>query len=222
MPKKLDITGEKYNKLTALREAGRNTSGKIQWECECECGNIIVAVASHLRSGNTKSCGCLQREKARKRFLSHGDAKTPFYKVWNNIMSRCHNENSVNYAYYGGRGIAVCERWHTYENFKEDMLESYLKHKEENHNTSLERIDVDKGYSPCNCKWVTMTEQGSNRRRNKMITFNGVTKTLAEWSHETGLDWTTIRSRIERYDWSIEKALTTKPKKTGRKPKTTN
>lgn len=137
-------------------------------------------------------------------------SRTSTYAVWRSMLARCMNPKAKDYPRYGGRGITVCERWRTFENFLADMGERPA-------GLTLEREDGSRGYEPRNCKWATPTEQARNRRTNVMVTHNGVVATVAEWAERTGLERKTIEYRI-RAGWDHSKAVTT-PSTTNRKLK---
>lgn len=139
------------------------------WKCKCDCGTESAVSGTALRTGASKSCGCLTREVNSVRRKSHGMTNTKFYKAWQNMLDRCNNENSVSYKDYGGRGIFIYDRWAAFENFKEDMYESYLKHVESfgAKNTSIDRINNNEGYSKENCRWATSKIQMRNRRMDR-------------------------------------------------------
>jgi hypothetical protein len=135
--------------------------------------------------------------------LPNGKVRSEF-RIWDGILQRCLNENSPAYQSYGGRGISVCERWRTsFENFFADMGEkpSPLH--------TIDRIDNNGNYEPDNCRWATKKEQGRNKRNNKRIVFRGEEKTLSEWGEIFGLSSSIIGSRIFRYGWTVEQAITT-------------
>ena len=132
----------------------------------------------------------------------HGMSQTPEYYAWRAMKHRCSAEQSPDYKYYGARGIRVCDRWLKFQNFYADMG------KRPSSEHSLERIDNNGNYEPTNCKWATRREQTVNRRRNRFLTFQGRTLTIADWARETGLSHDCIWRRIDN-DWSVEKALTT-------------
>lgn len=130
-------------------------------------------------------------------------AKRPYkYGVWATMKARCNNPNFSEYPRYGGRGIRVCKDWSIYENFARDMLPSYKI------GLSLDRIDNNGNYCKENCRWVNIKQQANNRRNNRLITFNGITKTISEWSDYTGIKSTTLRQRLDTYRWPIDKTLT--------------
>ncbi len=145
---------------------------------------------------------------------THKKYGTPVYTVWAAMLSRCKNRSQDSYKYYGGKGIKVCERWHSFENFFSDMGEKPK-------NKSLDRINSMMGYGPDNCRWATDMEQANNKTNNRRISAFGKNFTLAEWSRVTGIKSTTITQRIDEYGWDTERALLIKKrgrKKSGRLP----
>lgn len=127
----------------------------------CPCGNSVELIDTRVRNGYVKSCGCLQRKasaiNAAKLFTTHGLSKTSTYRTWGDMRARCEIVSASSYSYYGGRGISVCERWKTYENFLEDMGEKPT-------GLSLDRVNNNGNYEPGNCRWATKSEQMKNRR----------------------------------------------------------
>jgi hypothetical protein len=194
--KRLKLEGKRFERLTVVDYAGDS-----RWNCVCECGEKRRVKTSNLRNGNTKSCGCLHRELASKRkpTLRHGMSRTRTHGTWAGMLGRCTNKNHPRYARYGGRGITVCERWETFENFFEDMGEKPK-------GLTIERIDNDGNYEPGNCRWATQAEQARNRRSNHLITIDGVTKCLAVWARHFGVPDTTVYSRLA-INKSYEEAL---------------
>lgn len=192
-----DISGEIFGRLTVLRFLG-SVNKRAVWECACACGNTVKVPGTALRSGNTASCGCIGREKTAKRNATHGFTRgehRAMYAAWNTTKQRCTNPNNRDWRYYGGRGITLCERWHSFENFFADMGAKPQGY-------TLERIDNDKGYYPENCRWATRKEQANNQRRSLRITYREMTKTLAEWSELTGIRYHTLKARLQRLDYT--------------------
>ena len=204
-PRFVDITGQKYNRLTVLGFAGQQNCGHFLWFCRCDCGSIIKPQGSSLKSGNTKSCGCHKIEGLIKRTATHGqsiDNGTPEYVTWSAMWQRVRYPKNTHYHHYGGRGIKVCDRWLSFENFFEDMGPKPSKE------YSIERGDVDGDYCPENCRWASPLEQANNTRNNRKLTHNGRTQNLGQWEAELGFKPGTIKGRL-RIGWSVEKALTT-------------
>lgn len=168
MPMYIDITNKKLGRWTVLsREKDKiyPSGGRCpQYLCRCDCGNEKIIPSKSLRDGSSKSCGCLnseiRKETCIKRNTTHGYAakgKSLTYSTWQNMIARCHNENSSGYYKYGARGIKVCDRWRKFENFLEDMGEK------ENKDMSIERINPFLGYSKDNCKWIPLSDQQKNK-----------------------------------------------------------
>ena len=156
----MDLSGQKYGRLTVLSFAGRDkTTSKLLWKCRCDCGNEAIVKGNCLRTGNTESCGCYGREQASKANYKHGHSqRTRTYNSWVSMKDRCYYTKHKDYALYGGRGITVCPRWRrSFLNFLEDMGERPP-------NKTLDRIDNDKGYCKSNCRWSTPQVQVMNRR----------------------------------------------------------
>ena len=201
----IDLTGQRFGRLIVVRFIGTSKARQAIWRCQCDCGKETDVRASSLRCGDTTSCGCLQREVSKEVNTKHGEAHSRLHNIWGQMKGRCENPKNHAFEHYGARGIAVCDEWKEYANFRDwAMLNGYRE------SLSIDRIDNDKGYSPDNCRWTTMKKQSNNRRSNHTISFNGETHTLEEWASIKGLKYGTLSSRINRYHWSIEKALTTK------------
>lgn len=201
-----DIEGQRYGRLVVIGHLGV-VKGNRHWLCQCDCGELRSTQISALKSGKTQSCGCMAREMTSERSVTHGMTMSPEFNVWCSMKKRCNNPSHKSYKDYGGRGIRVCERWlNSFENFLSDVGERPSpKH-------SLDRFpDQNGNYEPDNVRWATIKEQQRNRRSNTLLTFNGVTLTIIEWSERTGLSKGCISMRIG-YGWSVDKILT-KPSK---------
>jgi hypothetical protein len=197
---RIELRGQKFGKLTAL-ESITVIGEVLKYRCACDCGNEIIVRAQSLRTGNTKSCGCGKSIAMKEFFTRHGMSRTPIHNVWMGMRRRCEDPKSKYFSDYGGRGITVCERWQTFENFLEDMG---IPEK----GMTLERSNNDLGYSKENCIWATKTAQANNRRSSKIIEFNGKSQTQAEWEKELGLRSGQIYERLSR-GWSFDRALLT-------------
>lgn len=196
-PRFVDMTGRRFGRLVVLGYAGERNLSKYWW-CRCDCGPVKEIKAGHLVAGSTESCGCLLRERHR----THGKARTAIYHVWQAMRQRCENPHGTHYAYYGGRGIAVCERWQSFENFYTDMGEPPFPGAE------LDRYpDQDGDYRAGNVRWATRAQQLRNLRRNRMFEYNGETLCATDWGARIGVKGQTITNRIEA-GWPLERALT--------------
>lgn len=177
--------------------------------CRCDCGTERLVVTGDLRRGVSKSCGCLSREitsvVSRRVNTKHGMEGTAIYRIWIDMRRRCEKENRPDYHRYGGRGIAVCEEWRSFEKFFKDMGDRPSPQH------SLERKDNDGPYCKGNCIWATKVEQGANTRKNRHITAFGETITLATAAKRHGISRVTIATRLDA-GWPPEKALTQRPR----------
>lgn len=206
---RINLTGRTFGRVTVIRFVGRtiprNNKPRYYWEVRCLCGNVYLACAGNLRNGHATSCGCKNTENITR----HGLHKDPLYGIWATMKQRCGNPLDAAYDLYGGRGITVCDRWLDFINFYDDMSPRPR-------GGTLERNNNDQGYSPENCRWATSEEQSSNRSVNRILTLNGIAKTITQWGKLYGISVWAISGRIKRR-WSIERAITTPPKRRQRK-----
>lgn len=205
MPAKIDLCGMRFGRLTVVElviTKRSNGSPRRSWRCLCNCGSETITTSHALKAGRSNSCGCFHIEAITK----HGHSpfrpsdRSPTYKSWTSMISRCRNPNATGYTFYGGRGIKVCERWFSFENFLADMGERPT-------NTTLDRKDPDGDYEPGNCRWATKREQQNNQRCNRRITIAGRTMNVVEWCRELNVSEELVRSRL-KLGWSPLKALT--------------
>lgn len=202
-PSKLfvDLTGRRFGRLTVIGLAGKARAGYV-WNCRCDCGHDRAVLRASLTYGGTQSCGCRHSDAARLRHTKHGGSGTVEYGHWENMVRRCNYPKADGFEHYGGRGIAVCQRWRNFANFYADMgPRPSPKH-------SIERRNNNGNYEPDNCYWATRKEQMRNMRRNHLVTFNGETLCISEWTEKLGLSINLLLHRLKR-GWSAEKALTT-------------
>lgn len=201
-----DLTGRKFDRLTVVEFSGKTKQRKIQWKCLCECGNETIVTADRLRSGGTKSCGCLRKEKFHH--TTHGKRNTRIYRIWRNMLNRCGCKSHTEYHRYGERGITVCDEWKDFVIFYNWAMSHGYRD-----DLSIDRIDVNGNYCPENCHWATTKEQTRNTRRNRILEYKGKSQCVADWEAETGIHRSLIRQRIDILGWSVEKALSTPVRK---------
>lgn len=193
MPIALELSGQRFTKLTVLRRVG-SANGKSLWLCRCDCGTEKEIRAGTLMNGYAKSCGCLKSAVTTARNLTHGKTKTRAFGIWMKMKARCENPNEPGFRNYGGRGIKVCERWRTFENFLNDMGSPP-------DGLSLDRFPNNDGnYEPSNCRWATRAEQASNTRRNVIITTTDGRFTMKAFSQRYGLKYKDVGWRVRRGD----------------------
>lgn len=198
---KKPLPQSRYGRLSVIKNA------KGGWLCRCDCGAEKIVRAQALKTGATQSCGCYKAE-VRHRPWKHGMTYKPIYRLWVSMIDRCTRPNVPNFKSYGARGIKVCERWQTFENFYADMGDRP-------DGKTLDRIDQNGNYELGNCRWATHKVQARNRRDNRLITMNGETKPLIAWCESFGLSPLTVSGRLRR-GATLEAAF--QPVAAGRRP----
>jgi len=200
-PRIKDITGNRYGRWTVVGFSHTHNKASY-WNCRCDCGTLRTHQRSALISGSTYSCGCFRGELLTVRNTTHGRRHSPEYGSWRAMKERCQNPRSSKFYLYGGRGIAICDRWQRFDNFFADMGPKPTP------DHTLERIDTNGNYEPDNCRWIPGAEQAANRRNNHRVTIGEDTRTIAEWRRHFHISKSTYDARIH-LGWSIESALTT-------------
>lgn len=202
----IDLTGRKFGRLRILSRAQNDKFGRAFWNCQCSCKQRtrISVMAKRLRSGHTRSCGCLCRELTRKASTTHGHTRdgkrSKTYRARISMIQRCTKKRHPAYSNYGGRGIKVCRRWlASFQNFLDDMGVAPK-------GFELDRINNDGNYKPSNCRWATRRQQATNKRSNHKVTINGETMCVAEWSRRSGVPAWAILRRLRR-GWSVKVAV---------------
>lgn len=200
-PRFISLIGHKFNMLTVIAYAGRVKKDQF-WYCKCDCGGISRTKSYNLKTAKTKSCGCMVAEWASKRSKTHGNTVNEnkvMYRIWRGMFSRCNNEKSDSYRYYGARGIKVCDRWMEFRNFIEDMGERP-------DGMSIDRINVDGNYEPSNCRWADLSTQANNKTNSAYHIIDGEKLTVSQWAAKRGVPEQYVYGRLAR-GWSIEDAL---------------
>lgn len=197
----VSIIGRKVGRLLVIAETFRMHQYRRRFECRCDCGQTTFVEYDSLASARTRSCGCLRAEM-QELVSSHSKKRHPLYVTWIQMLNRCYCPKNTSYKNYGKRGIKVCDRWHSFENFIADMSNRPS-------GTMIERINNDGDYEPSNCKWGTPVEQVRNRRNTVSVEFRGELRPLGEWCEILQIPYKVVHARIHRYGWSLERALTT-------------
>lgn len=181
-----DITGQTFGRLTVVQFMGvpPEPGAKALWLCQCSCSGLIVLTTSALRTGNTRSCGCLRRDVSTARATKHGFSGVPEFQVFRSLLARCFNENNPRFHDWGGRGISVDKAWNTVDKFGAFLQEVGPRPSEQH---TIERIDNNAGYVKGNMRWATMHEQSRNRRSNVWISVNGQMLCVADAAKALGL-----------------------------------
>lgn len=196
MSKLIDLSGAKFGRWTVLEKAQKHPGNKkTYWKCKCDCGTVKDVDSFILRNGCSKSCGCLQKDIARKIANKklhkpvHGDSRTRLYSIWRSMKERCYNEAHMHYKHYGGKGIHVCDEWkNSFPSFKKWAIENGY-----NDGLSIDRIDNNHGYFPENCRWIPLKDQPKNRCTNHFVSVNGERLTVSDCARKYGIAISTVR-----------------------------
>lgn len=215
----IDLSGQKFVRWLVIDRAEDyvffDKTGKrkiqTQWNCLCDCGNKSICRGNQLKSKNTQSCGCLKKELHDMRISksivpqNHGKGRR-IYRIYSNMKQRCYNSNTPTYEYYGGKGVYICDDWlnkkNGFINFYDWSMNNGYSEK-----LTIDRINVDKNYSPDNCRWVDMETQANNKTTSCFVKINNEIKTVKQWCDFYNLSYSAVRGRINQYGWSVKKAL---------------
>lgn len=198
MPPRLDLAGQRFGRLLAIKRSHQDKFGAWLWLCICACGKRVLVRGSTLNAGRTSACASCATSAAS---TTHGATGTPLYQRWRAMLDRCENPCHRGWRDYGGRGIKVCNEWHQFEAFARDMGPTFEVGLE------LDRIDVDGHYEVSNCRWVTHAEQQRNKRSNHLITWSGRTMVVTDWAVALGIKPNTLVYRLRR-GWPLDRAMT--------------
>ena len=190
--------GDVIGRWTILDDTPIKEGKYIKYLCKCECGTIKYVKKRLLHDGQSKSCGCLAREKFIARNKKHGHAHSHLYFVWTSLRHRCNCPSSESYHNYGERGIKVCSEWDDFETFSKWAYSNGYDDTKSGRELSLDRIDVNGDYCPKNCRWISMYDQQDNKRNTIRITYNNETHTIKEWAKITGLNNQIIYQRFRK------------------------
>lgn len=201
-----NLENQKFGRLTVIDRAEDYTSASgrnyIVWNCLCDCGNTKKVLAKNLLAGLTKSCGCLHKEIATKVNTIHGLCYNRIHNIWRGMHNRCREGYEGAYKHYAGRGIKVCDAWNDFAVFCEWATSNGYEE-----GLTIDRIDVNKEYSPDNCRWVTQKIQTNNKRNNILLEYKGKFKTVKQWSEELGIKYSVLKYRTCKKGMLIEDVL---------------
>jgi hypothetical protein len=189
---RIDMMGMRFGRLVVSGPGQPDSARKMRWPCVCDCGATGTFDAYRLRKGHATSCGCRQAELRKLGpNYRHGQTRSPTWNVWAGMRKRCLDTNCKKYPIYGGRGITICDRWDSFENFLADMGERPA-------GMTIERDDVNGNYGPNNCRWATLKEQANNRRNNHRVEYEGRIFTIAQLAELKGISSGSLAGRLRR------------------------
>lgn len=195
MPRFIDKTGVRFGRLTALKVSRPGNGKRASWWCACDCGNALWVDSSDLGCGHTQSCGCLQSDRTSEANSTHRYALpgrvSRTYLTWQRAKDRCLNSDNKRYADYGGRGVAICDRWRdSFEAFLDDMGDAP-------EGMSLDRWpDLNGNYEPTNCRWATPQMQSDNRRNTIWVEHEGERVSLKSYAALRGVSYKALFNRV--------------------------
>ena len=194
--KRKEFVGRTFGRLTVIARFKHPSLNVFFFKCLCQCGKVANIRANSVTGGITKSCGCFRREKLK----THGQSRSAAHRLWCSIKNRCYNPHASNFQHYGGRGIKMHAEWRdSFEAFFRDVGDPPKGKR-------IDRKENSGNYEPGNIRFVDAVTQQNNKRNNHVVTFNGQSRTLAEWQRATGIPSSRIRARL-RNGWSAERAL---------------
>lgn len=160
-----DLAGMTFGNLQAIRKSSKRSGTNPVWECICSCGTVTAVIQENLLNGHTRSCGCLKFDLA-SLTTKHGMSSTRLYHVWRGMIARCEYPSHDSYPYYGGMGIKVCDEWrHDFQAFFDWAMAAGYDPEAPFGECTIDRIDVNGDYEPCNCRWVSIDVQAKNKRK---------------------------------------------------------
>lgn len=196
----IDLTGQRFGKLTVIKREHNDKRGETRWLCKCDCGKETIVLSSHIRNYRIRSCGCLRLEN-QNNIITQCNLNFEIYirlkHIFSGMKRRCMNIKDKNYKNYGGRGIKICDEWLNKEKGMMNFCKWAINNGYED-NLTIDRIDTNGNYEPDNCRWVSIKEQENNRRDNVFLKYKGKVKTLKQWAETTGISYNTVYSRYAR------------------------
>jgi len=205
------IPGQLIGNCVFIEEAGLRKDPKSErnrrlGKFKCRCGNEFITSISNVKRGNTTSCGCYNRRKAKEANTKHGLSTHPLYGQWQNIKNRCYNKNTLGYESYGAKGIEVCEEW------KNDFMPFYNWAQDNQWELGLQvdRVDGTGNYEPINCRIANCAQQARNRKTNITVSLDNQSMCLKDYCAKLNVDYPMVRHRFKDLNWSLEKSVSTK------------